>query len=153
MIFIMMTGMIFLVEYYVKKHMDKVRTLQEQRQLAKGRVILKKYYNTGAAGNFLSSRPGCVRNIHTFALALVFAASFAIWPGKHATAAKTGLSFLAGGGLSNWYDRYSKGYVIDYVSFGFGPKRFRKLVFNLADFFIFAGVALCMVQFLKKEGN
>lgn len=153
MIFIMMIGMIFLVEYYVKKHMDNVRTLQEQRRIAKGRVILKKYYNTGAAGSFLSSHPECVRNIHVFALVLVFAALFAIWPRKHVAAAKTGLSFLAAGGLSNLYDRFSKGYVVDYVSFGFGPKRFRKLVFNLADFFIFAGIALCMVQFLKKEGN
>ncbi|MDE6887595.1 MAG: signal peptidase II, partial [Eubacterium sp.] len=60
---------------------------------------------------------------------------------------------LAGGGLSNLYDRLRKGYVVDYFSFGTGPKWFRRLVFNLADFFVFAGVLLCMIQMIRKDGK
>lgn len=74
-------------------------------------------------------------------------------PDKQAAPAKTGLSFLAGGGLSNLHDRLVKGHVVDYVSFGFGPKRFQKLVFNMADFFVFAGVVICMVHYIRKERN
>lgn len=146
-------GMVFLLEYCVKEHMDKVRTLQEQRPLAGGRVILKKYYNTGAAGNFLKNRPQCVRSVHIAALTAVFAALLYAMPKKNVSAAKAGLSFLAGGGLSNLRDRLVKGYVVDYVSFGFGPKWFRKLVFNTADFFVFAGIILCMIQGFQKEGE
>ena len=34
------------------------------------------------------------------------------------------------------------GYVTDYVSFRFGPEKFRRLVFNVSDFCIFFGLAL-----------
>ena len=51
MFFLIVIGMIFFTEYYIKGHMDRVRTLQEQRPLAKGRIILKKYYNYGTAGS------------------------------------------------------------------------------------------------------
>lgn len=49
---------------------------------------------------------------------------------------------VAGGGMSNWYDRHKRGYVTDYVSFRFGPEKFRRLVFNVSDFCIFFGLAL-----------
>lgn len=151
MVSIIIIGCIFLLEYHVKRHMDQVRTLQERRPLANGKMILRKYYNTGTAGNFLDRHPKWVRYIHTTALFMVFAALVSMLPRKDAAIAKTGISFLAGGGLSNLYDRLTKGHVVDYVSFGFGPKGFRKLVFNMADFFIFAGIILCSIQFLKKE--
>ncbi len=153
MIYIFMTAIIFAVEYFVKKHMDKVRTLQEQRPLVGGKVILKKYYNTAAAGNFLKGHPTWVRYLHGSALAFVFVGLLYLMPDKQAAPAKTGLSFLAGGGLSNLHDRLVKGHVVDYVSFGFGPKRFQKLVFNMADFFVFAGVVICMVHYIRKERN
>ena len=146
-------GMIFLLEYCVKKHMERARTLQEQRPLACGKVILKKYYNTGAAGNFLKNHPGCVRTVHISAFIAVLAALLYVMPKKNAAAAKAGLSFLAGGGLSNLHDRLKKGYVVDYVSFGFGPKWFQNLVFNIADFFVFAGIILCVIQSLRREGE
>lgn len=150
---IIMIGMIFLLEYCVKRHMDRVRTLQEQRSVAGGKMILRKYYNTGAAGNFLENHPKYVRCVHIAALTAVFAALLYAMRKKNAAAAKTGLSFLAGGGLSNLYDRLAKGYVVDYVSFGFGPNWFQKLVFNIADFFVFAGIILCIIQSFQKEGD
>lgn len=133
--------------------MDQVRTLQEQRPIANGKIILKKYYNSGAAGNFLKDHPKCIRCAHILTLFAVISTLFYIMPEKNASAAKTGLSFLAGGGLSNLHDRLTKGSVIDYVSFGFGPKRFQKLVFNLADFCIFAGILLFFIHSFQKEGE
>lgn len=153
MVTIIVIAIIFVFEYCMKRHMDQVRTLQEQRPVVDGKIILKKYYNTGAAGNFLDSHPKCVRSIHIAALFSVFIALLYFLPKKNMAAVKTGLSFVAGGGLSNLYDRLSKGYVVDYVSFGFGPKWFQKIVFNMADFFIFAGVFLCMIQIFRKEGE
>ncbi|MDE7312341.1 MAG: signal peptidase II [Eubacterium sp.] len=151
MIYISMVGLAFFMEYYVKRHMDRVRSLQEQRPLAGGNIVLKKYYNTGAAGNFLDSYPKWVRRIHICALLTALLAFVCILQKKGAAAAKTGLSFLVGGGLSNLHDRLTKGYVVDYVSFGFGPKRFRRLVFNMADFFVFAGILLCGIEIFRKD--
>lgn len=151
--YVILVIFIFTLEYFIKRHMDQVRTLQQQRPLAGGRLVLKKYYNTGAAGNAFKRHPGYVRCIHTAALLFVAAAMVYTLPKKGARAVKTGLAFLAGGGLSNLYDRLRKGYVVDYFSFGAGPKWFRRLVFNLADFFVFAGVLLGMIQMIRKDGK
>lgn len=153
MIFLILTGIIFFTEYYVKQHMDKVYTQKDKRCLAGGRIVLRKYYNSGAAGNFLSSRPECVCLLHTSVLTAVWTCFLYVLPKKGLYLVKTGLSFLAGGGLSNLYDRIRKGHVVDYISFGFGPGWFQKLVFNSADFFVFAGILLGLIQFFKKEGN
>lgn len=153
MFFLIVTGMIFFAEYYIKGHMDRVRTLQDQRMSAGGKIILKKYYNYGTAGSFFRAYPKAVRFVHASALAAVSAVFLYVLPRRNAAAVKLGLSCLIGGGFSNLYDRIQKGYVVDYVSFGFGPKRFRKLVFNLADFFVFAGIFLCLVSYFKKEGH
>ena len=151
MSYLLLTITIFFLEYYIKQHMDKIRTSKQQRPLASGKIVLKKYHNTGAAGNFLQSHPKWVKNLHLSALLTVFAAFICIRRQKGAGMAKTGIALLAGGGLSNLYDRLTKGYVVDYVSFGFGPKWFRRLVFNLADFFVFLGIGLCMIQVLWKN--
>ena len=58
---------------------------------------------------------------------------------------KTGLAMLAGGGLSNLYDRYTKHHVVDYVRFQTGPKWFRRIIFNVSDFFIFIGAVLAVI--------
>lgn len=153
MLSIIVIGWIILLEHYVKRHIDQAYTPQRQRPLAGGNIVLKKYYNTGVAGSFLSGHPKLARCIHISALIAVFATLLRILPKKDAAAAKLGISFLAGGGLSNLHDRLAKGHVVDYVSFGFGPKRFQRLVFNLSDFFIFAGSLLCTAQiFQKGEG-
>ena len=62
------------------------------------------------------------------------------------------LSLGAGGGLSNWLDRLLHGgAVTDFVSLGLGP--LRTGVFNLADVFIVAGVALLLLHSLQPGGS
>ena len=58
---------------------------------------------------------------------------------------KTGASLLVGGGLNNLLDRYTRGYVVDYVKFNFGPKWLRGIIFNISDFCIFIGAFLSVV--------
>lgn len=53
-----------------------------------------------------------------------------------------GAAFLTGGALSNLYDRCRRGYVVDYIRFHTPFKCLNRLVFNLADFFIFIGTVL-----------
>lgn len=142
---------IFLSECFVKKHMDRVCSQKEQRPAAGGRIILKKYYNTGAAGNMLSSRPRLMLCIHGAVLGTVFAGLCRILHRQDTGFLKLGLAFASGGGLSNLYDRLAKGHVVDYFSFGFGPRRLRRMVFNIADFFVFTGAVLCAVQVVCKS--
>ena len=53
---------------------------------------------------------------------------------------RIGFALITAGGLSNLYDRLKRGYVVDY--FSIRCKYLEKIVFNLGDFFIFAGSAL-----------
>ena len=145
--------LIFGSEYVVKKHMEETGPSTQRRELAGGRVILKNYHNTGAAGNLLKDSPEQVLCIHAAVLGGVMAELLRLSGRKDAGMAKTGLALLAGGGLSNLYDRLTKGYVVDYVSFGAGPARFRKLVFNLGDFCVFAGTLLVTLAFLRRPAG
>lgn len=153
-VFLAVIAFIFGLEFFVKRHMDKDRALFDgQRELAGGKIILKKYYNTGAAGNFLSGHPKIMVCLHAAVLAAVGALCIQVFQKKDAAVAKLGLSFLVGGGLSNLHDRITKGHVVDYISFGFGPGFFRKLVFNTADFFVFAGVLVILYLGIHTEGQ
>ena len=67
---------------------------------------------------------------------------------------KLSLALVIGASLSNLYDRYVRGYVVDYFSLRFGP--LKKVVFNLGDIFIFLGSGLQAVRFpaaIKEIGN
>ena len=59
---------------------------------------------------------------------------------------KTGLALIAGGGLSNLYDRMKRGYVVDYFTINY--RKLRKVIFNLADICIFAGGFLVILEAL-----
>jgi len=53
------------------------------------------------------------------------------------------LALVAGGGLANWVERlWNDGAVTDFVSVGVGP--LRTGIFNLADVFVLAGVAVLL---------
>jgi signal peptidase II len=59
-----------------------------------------------------------------------------------------GLSLLFAGGVSNLVDRLiHDGFVVDFISLGMGP--LRTGVFNIADVFITAGVALVAADQVK----
>lgn len=92
--------------------------------------------------NFLSGRPGAMRVIHTAVMIVVAAGYYLLLrlPGKIPT--KIGASLLLGGGAGNLYDRYTKGHVVDYFHVNVGPEWFRKLIFNLSDFYVFVGAFL-----------
>ncbi len=150
--YILLIGTIFTSDQYIKRRMDADLTRKGQWQKAGGKIIFKKYCNKGAAGNFLKDKPRFLLLLHSLSLSAVFASLLYALPKKRLQTTKLGLSFFAGGGLSNLYERLANGYVTDYISFGFGPKWFQKTVFNAADFFVFAGALLCVAQsFEKKE--
>lgn len=55
---------------------------------------------------------------------------------------RVGYSFFIGGGIANTIDRIKDGYVTDFIYFNI--KKFP--VFNIADFFIFGGFLLILMQ-------
>lgn len=68
-------------------------------------------------------------------------------PGR--TVQKLGVSLLIGGSLSNLYDRWARGYVVDYFSIRLGW--LKKVVLNLGDVFVFAGAVLLLLREFARD--
>lgn len=61
---------------------------------------------------------------------------------------KLALTLVLAGGVSNLFDRLTRGYVVDYFSIQW--KQLKKVVFNLGDIFIFAGsILLVLIQLVE----
>ncbi len=112
--------------------------------LASGFVRFELAANPGA---FLSLGAGLPEAVRTLAFVagvpalLAALLALALRAGLSGPRDLAGLALMAGGGLGNWVDRLLHGgAVMDFVSLGVG--RLRTGVFNLADVWILAGVAL-----------
>jgi signal peptidase II len=61
----------------------------------------------------------------------------------------TSLGFILGGALGNLYDRFLYGKVVDFIDLHF--KSYHYPTFNLADAFVFLGVALLTLSTFRKS--
>lgn len=151
MILLFVPAGIFLADAWIKNTIDKTKKEGQQEKICGGRLILQKYYNKGAALNFLADRPKLMTMLHTVILSVVAVVYAALFRTRENNGLKLSLGMILGGGLSNLYDRYTKKHVIDYVSFHVKNKRLRNIIFNISDFFIFAGALLTVIISIKKE--
>lgn len=125
----------FFLKNYIEKHVDE----WEERQICRGKLLIRKHHNKGMMLNAGQKRRRLVAAISlafTVLLTLVFVVSL----GRHGNnLLRLGLSLLLGGAFSNTYDRLRRGYVVDYVSFPAKWQGLRKIVFNCSDFCIIIG--------------
>lgn len=143
---------IFLLDLFIKNYIEKNLKEGEERKLCKGRLLIKKYHNKGA---LLDVGAGRRRTVAFLSLALslmmtvVFLSTFSF---RGSSALRVGLAFLLGGAYSNTYDRLTRKYVVDYVSFPVKNRRLRQIVFNISDFCIMIGALLMALgEFEKSE--
>ena len=121
------------------------------------KVRLKLYHNKGAMLNVGEKKPAGVIFISlSLCILLTVILLISLVTGR-SSRFKTALSLLLGGAWSNAYDRLTRGYVVDYVSFPFagrltarlfGEKAGRfvsNIVFNISDFFIIGGCLLTAI--------
>lgn len=149
MIYILIVITLVLIEMKIKNYIEKNRQLGEEQEILNGRIILKKEYNEGMALNFLENQKEMVKTISFIVLGLILLPFLFLLPKKGNTILKLGLSFVIGGAISNVYDRMIRGYVIDYFKFNSTKLiNLKKIIFNLADIFIFIGSLLILLQSL-----
>ncbi len=146
MIYLFITAGVFLLDFIIKSHMDKKYARKVQHPRLNGTIILEKYYNRGAALNLLARKPKIIKILHTLVLIVVGTVYYFIIRYSNRPVAKTGLALLLGGGLSNLFDRYTKGHVVDYFRINIGPKWLRRIIFNVSDFCVFIGALLAALD-------
>jgi signal peptidase II len=150
MIYIACAVGIFLLDFFVKKKIDKSRELDEEETICGQKIILTKYYNKGAMLNFLDRWPKAMTAIHTAILAGVAVIYGVVLKTRDNPGIKLGLSMILGGGLSNLYDRFTKHHVVDYFRLNVGVKKLRNVIFNISDWFVFLGSILTVLFGSRK---
>lgn len=86
------------------------------------------------------------------AITLGVSALLAVWLARATTLVTSlALGMLIGGALGNAYDRFAYGAVVDFVYFHVGS--FSWYIFNGADCAIVAGVALLLIETLRKPSE
>ena len=146
MVYLCIVALIFAGELGIKNYVEKKRNAGEEKEICKGRILLRKYHNKGACMNLGEKKSNVVAGLSlilTAALALVFLFTLT----RHGNGwLKAGLSLLLGGAFSNTYDRLKRKYVVDYFSFGVKWEPLRAIVFNISDFCILIGALIIAIK-------
>ena len=133
MIWTLLPGAVFLADGCLKKKAEEELKENEQIPVCKGHIVLRKYHNRGVAGGGFADSTKKVEILTFFLLSGLWARLGALAGRRKCKAKKLGLALTIGGGMSNWYDRHKRGYVTDYVSFRFGPEKFRSCLLYTSD--------------------
>ncbi|MCC8161897.1 MAG: signal peptidase II [Lachnospiraceae bacterium] len=142
MFFAGMTLALFQTDLAVKREIEELPAGSGEQMLPGGFAGITRLHNYGLAGSrWAGHTTGIVRGTGLVTAGCVgMLIHHLVTPGQEIRTA--GFAFLTGGALSNFYDRCKRGYVVDYIRFHTPFKRLNRLVFNLADFFIFIGAVL-----------
>jgi signal peptidase II len=112
---------------------------------------LVRFHNEGAAFSFLASQGGWQ---YFFFTGIAITASVVIVYLLHKNTEKKlfcfALALVLGGALGNLYDRLTLGYVVDFLFFHYHGYDYYWPAFNVADSAISVGVALLLLDGLKK---
>lgn len=146
---IAMAAAIFFGDLWIKNRVEKISEDKLPIRFVVGRLIIKKYHNTGAMLNLGASRRTAVAAASVGLTALLNLA-FLVSLGRCGNnTLRAGLALLLGGSFSNTYDRLKRKYVVDYLSFPVKWKWLRRIVFNLSDFCIIIGAFLMALGLSK----
>lgn len=140
---------IVVIEWFLKAHFDKKLKFGETIEIGKGKIILKKYYNKGAALDSFETYPKQLLLVTGGMIGVILYLWKKVIGMQGEYIRKIAFSLLLGGAISNLLDRLTKHYVVDYFSFSW--KKIRHIVFNIADFCIFIGSFLFLIASLKEK--
>ena len=146
MIYLAITAVICIVDLTIKHYVESRLELNALQERPSKVLKIKRMHNRGIALNGFDNHPGAVAAVTGIVTAFVAFIYGVFLYRKERGSAVLGLAMLTGGALSNTYDRIKRGYVVDYAAFRTGWKRFDRVFFNIADFFIMAGCAVTAVS-------
>lgn len=142
---------IFVLDLLLKNYMERNLEEGENRPFCKGRLLIRKYHNKGAFLDVGEKKQGLVTALSlglTLFMTVIFLSTFTM---RGNSTLKAGLALLLGGAYSNTYDRLTRKYVVDYVSFPVKNRRIRRIVFNISDFCIMIGALLLVLGETRRK--
>lgn len=145
MALILLAATILLADLAIKAVVEEADPGDFPRKLeaTKGFIIIHRSHNAGFPMGVLRDKPELVKVIPLSVLSGVAGVFLWLYPKKGHVLEKTGASLVLAGGLSNLWDRWKRGYVVDY--FSFRVKKLEKIVFNIGDMAVFLGAAVMFI--------
>ena len=123
---------LFLVDFSLKEYSSRHLKWNGQKNYFNNFLQIIYVENRGIAFNLLENKKNLILISNFFLLSYILYLFFTL------EAYKLPLILIFSGGFGNFFDRFIRGYVIDYIYFNL--KRFP--VFNLSDFYIIIGAIL-----------
>lgn len=145
---------VFLVlDLTVKQHIENHMGDGEEKEILKGKILIRKVHNEGLMLNALDQHPKMVKILNGAAGAVLLLYYIWLLMRKGHLVKKAGAALMTGGAFSNLYDHLVRGYVVDYFGVKTKWKKFTDVTFNMADMFIFAGGIIIVLTsvFPKKK--
>lgn len=109
--------------------------------------------NRGAAWGILQDHPWIFMVLSTVAIIAILIFLFLYRKKKLHPVLRYGLTFIAAGGIGNMIDRFSNGFVIDFIEFGFVDFP----IFNVADSFVTIGsfsiIIYLLIDMIRDAGK
>ena len=138
-------------DLYVKKFVEENVSLKEEESVCDGRVVIRHVHNRGFALNVAEEKRLLVKVLSIVSLGSIVGYATYIWEKSSCIGEKLAASLVLAGGISNVYERFKKGYVVDYIAFKTKWKKFNRLTFNLGDFFIFLGGFVLLIRMMRES--
>lgn len=150
MTYIIIAFIIAATDLLIKNFIERYYWTYRDKYIFGGFMRITKSHNNGGFLNFLEKTPKMFKLI-SYIIFIIVTIAFGLVIGKNRSKlVKMGLALIFGGAVSNESDRLIKGSVTDYVSFRL--PFIKKIMFNVADFAIFAGAAMvCVGEALKSD--
>jgi signal peptidase II len=161
MFFVIAAAVLLSLDLVIKYGIENIPDEEFPRDIpgTNGKIELKKLHNPGFPFGFLKYFPEVVRTVPLIITSGTLGVFSYLLPKKGKTAEKAGLALILAGALSNLFDRFFRGYVVDYIHVKKKPAD--RIIFNLGDFFIASGALFIMavsvireiMMLLKKDGR
>jgi signal peptidase II len=145
-IFLLTTVVLAFIDIAIKTFIESNYIRGEEKSILRDKVKIRKVYNQGVAFSLLEEQPEMVKKLSCyFTIDLFVYYIFALFR-KGRLLEKAGLALMNAGAWSNTFDRWLRGYVVDYVGFETKWDNFNRLTFNIGDFLIIKGSILMVVS-------
>jgi signal peptidase II len=142
---LLMVPGIFFTDFFVKRYIEQYGEKVRGKKIWKNRIKLTKHHNAGIVMDIWEHKSEWVLAASSIMVTLLCIMMAFIMPQKGKKLVKYGLAFLIGGAAGNLYDRAVRRYVVDYFSFQTGIGWIDRIIFNISDLCILAGIVLIAV--------
>ena len=136
---------IAIADILIKSYIESNYIQGEKTDIFDGKVQIRKVYNKGMAFNLLDHKPELVKIVSCCLTTIMSVYYLFVISRKGDFLTKAGLTLFIGGAWSNTFDRWYRGYVVDYIGFNSKWEGLNRLTFNLADFSLLLGADLTML--------